>query len=68
MQYVDKKFKDLITICQFKIMFIKICCPIKITLWGGGAMAKDLSPQCGGERSLSPHTCNLGYFDLGGFR
>jgi len=30
------------------------------TLWGGGAMVKDLSPQCGGEEFKS-HTCNLGY-------
>ncbi len=54
MQYVEKRFKDLITICQFKIMFIKICCLMIITLWAGGAMAKDLSPQCGGEEFKSP--------------
>ncbi len=28
---------------------------IKITLWGGGAMVKDLTPQCGGEEFKSPH-------------
>jgi hypothetical protein len=27
----------------------------KITLWGGGAMIKDLIPQCGGEEFKSPH-------------
>jgi len=27
----------------------------KITLWGGGAMVKDLIPQCGGEEFKSPH-------------
>jgi len=30
-------------------MFIPICYPKKITLWGGGAMVKDLTPQCEGE-------------------
>ncbi len=45
----------LITICWFNIMFTTICCPRKITLWGGGAMVKDLIPQCGGEEFKSPH-------------
>ncbi len=27
----------------------------KLPLWGGGAMAKDLTPQCGGEEFKSPH-------------
>jgi hypothetical protein len=27
----------------------------KITLWGDGAMVKDLTPQCGGEEFKSPH-------------
>ncbi len=27
----------------------------KITLWGGGAMVKDLTPQCGGEKFKSTH-------------
>jgi hypothetical protein len=31
----------------------------KITLWGGGAMVKDLINV--EVRSSSPHTCNLGY-------
>jgi hypothetical protein len=27
----------------------------KITLWGGGAMVKDLTLQCGGEKFKSSH-------------
>jgi hypothetical protein len=27
----------------------------KITLWGGGAMIKDLTSQCGGEEFKSRH-------------
>ncbi len=27
----------------------------KITLWDGGAIVKDLTPQCGGEEFKSPH-------------
>ncbi len=27
----------------------------KISLWGGGAMVKDLIPQCGIEKFKSPH-------------
>ncbi len=27
----------------------------KITLWGGGAMVKDLTSQCGGEEFESLH-------------
>ncbi len=45
----------LITKCWFKIMFITICCAKKITLWGGGAMVKDQTPECGGEEFKSPH-------------
>jgi hypothetical protein len=26
-----------------------------ITLWSGGAMIEDLTPQCGGEEFKSPH-------------
>jgi hypothetical protein len=36
-------------------MFITICCQKKITLWGGGAMVKDLTPQCGDEEFKSSH-------------
>jgi hypothetical protein len=42
------------------IMFIINMLSKKITLWGGGAMVKDLTPQCGGE-DLRFHICNLGY-------
>jgi hypothetical protein len=27
----------------------------KITLWGGGAMVKNLTPQCEGKEFKSPH-------------
>jgi hypothetical protein len=27
----------------------------KITLWGGGAMVKNLTPKCGGEEFESSH-------------
>jgi hypothetical protein len=33
---------------------------MKVTLWGGGAMVKDLIFQCGSEE-FNPHTCNLSY-------
>jgi len=36
-------------------MFITICCPKNITLWGGGAMVKDLISKCGNEEFKSPH-------------
>ncbi len=29
--------------------------PKKITLWGDGAMVKDLTSQCGSEELKSPH-------------
>ncbi len=45
MQYVEKR--------SWK--FITICCPKIITLWGGGAMVKDLTLQCGVEAFKSPH-------------
>jgi hypothetical protein len=54
MQYVEKNSWKLITICWSKIMLIATC-PKKITLWGGGAMLKDLTPQCGAEEFKSPH-------------
>jgi hypothetical protein len=44
----------LITISWSKILFVTICYPKKITLWGGGAMV-DLILQCGGEEFKSPH-------------
>ncbi len=36
-------------------MFITIMLFKKITLWGVGAMVKDLTPQCEGEEFKSPH-------------
>ncbi len=36
-------------------MFITNMLSKKITLWGGGAMVKDFTPQCGGEEFKSPH-------------
>ncbi len=53
--HVEKNSWKLITICWSKIMFITNMLFKKITLWGGGAMAKDLIPQCGGEEFKSPH-------------
>ncbi len=43
-----------ITICWSKIMFITNMLSKKITLWGGGAMVKNLIPQCEGEEFKSP--------------
>jgi len=45
----------LITICWFKIMFITNMLSKIITLWGGDAMVKNLSPQCESEEFKSPH-------------
>jgi hypothetical protein len=42
-------------ICWSKIMFILMMLSKNITLWGGGAMVKDLTPQRGGEKFKSPH-------------
>jgi len=36
-------------------MFITICYFLKVTLWGGGVMVKNLTPQRGGEEFKSPH-------------
>jgi len=44
LQYVGSKS------CSFQI-----CYPQKSFFWGGGAMVKDLTPQCGGEEFKSPH-------------
>jgi hypothetical protein len=53
--HVEKNSWKLITICWSKIMFITNMLFKKITLWGGGAMVKDLIPQHGGEEFKSPH-------------
>ncbi len=52
---LKKNSWKLITIYWSKIMFIRNMLSKKITLWGGGAMVKDLTPQCGGEEFKSPH-------------
>ncbi len=36
-------------------MFITNILSKTITLWGRGAMVKNLTPQCGGEKFNSPH-------------
>ncbi len=38
-----------------QIMFTIIFCQKKITLWGDGAIVKNLTPQCGSEEFKSPH-------------
>ncbi len=53
--HVKKNSWKLITIYWSKIMFIKNMLSKKITLWGGSAMIKDLTPQCEGEEFKSPH-------------
>ncbi len=40
---------------KYSWKLITIRCPKKITLWGGGAMVKNLTLQCGGEGFKSPH-------------
>ncbi len=55
MQYVEKKFMEidydmLVQNHVYYNMLLK-----KITLWGGGAMGKDLTSQFEGEEFKSPH-------------
>jgi hypothetical protein len=50
---LKKNSWKLITVCWS--MFITICCPTKINLWGDGAMINDLTPQCESEELKSPH-------------
>jgi hypothetical protein len=49
MQYVEKKFMEV----DYNMLVQKSCSlhliVQKYHLMGGGAMAKDLTPQCGGE-------------------
>ncbi len=52
---LKKNSWKLITICWSKIMFITNMLSKKITLWGGGAMMKNSTPQCEGEEFKSPH-------------
>ncbi len=53
--YVKKNSWKLITICWSKNMFITNILSKKFTFWGGGAMVKDLTFQCGGEEFKSAH-------------
>jgi hypothetical protein len=55
MKYVEKVFMEvyynmLVQNHVYYNMLFKI-----ITLWGGGAMVKDLTSQCEGEEFKSPH-------------
>ncbi len=52
---LKKNSWKLIIICWFKIMFITNMLYKNITFWDGGAMVKDLIPQCGSEEFNSPH-------------
>jgi hypothetical protein len=45
-QYVEKISWKLIINVGSKSCSLQLYCP-KITLWGGGAMVKNLTPQCG---------------------
>jgi len=45
----------MITICWSKIMFITTMLSKNTTIWGGGAMVKDLTFQCEGEEFKSAH-------------
>ncbi len=53
--HIEKNSWKLITICWFKILFIINMLSKKITLWGGGAMVKDLTLQCEGDKFKSRH-------------
>jgi hypothetical protein len=53
--HVEKNSLKLTTICWFIIMFITNMLSMKITLWGGGAMVKDLTPQYESEKFKSSH-------------
>jgi len=54
-QYVEKKFMkiDYNMLVQNHVHYNMLS--KKITLWGGGAMVKDLILQCEGEKFKSPH-------------
>ncbi len=52
---LKKNSWKLITICGSKIMFIINMLSKKIIFWGGGAMVKDLTFQCGGEEFKTSH-------------
>jgi hypothetical protein len=54
MQYVEKKFIkiDYNIFVQNHVYYNMLS--KKVTLWGGGARVKDLTPQCGGEEFQVP--------------
>jgi hypothetical protein len=54
-QYVEKKFMeiDYNMLIQNHVYYNMLS--KKITLWGDGAMVKNLIFQCGGEEFKSPH-------------
>jgi hypothetical protein len=55
MQYVENKFMevDYNMLVQNHVNYNKLS--MKITLWGGGAMVKNLTFQCGSEEFKSSH-------------
>jgi hypothetical protein len=55
MQYVFKKFMeiDYNMLVQTHVHYNMLS--KKIALWSGGAMVKNLAPQCEGEEFKSPH-------------
>ncbi len=53
--HVEKKFMEIDYNMFAQIMFIANMLSKIITLWGGGAMVKDLILQYGGEEFKSPH-------------
>jgi hypothetical protein len=54
-QYIEKQFMevDYNMLIQNHVHYNMLS--KKITLWGGGAMVKDFTPQCEGEEFKSPH-------------
>ncbi len=55
MQYVEKKFMEIGYNMLIQNHVYYNILSKKITLWGGGAMVKDLIPQCGSEEFKSLH-------------
>ncbi len=55
MQYVEKKFMEIDYNMLIHNQVHYIILSKKITLWGGGAMVKNLTPQCEGEEFKSPY-------------
>jgi hypothetical protein len=53
--HVEKNSRKFIIICWSKNHVNYNMLSKKITLWGGGAIVKDLILQCGSEEFKSPH-------------